>query len=611
MPPPSEATTNLELILHHLLPLLLLSSLSVKAFVGRWHLLRSKLTHLQASLSQLSSSLASSSSPAASQEQNEEEEEIENQNPLLRDHLLPNILSTLETIHSLSEQCRDHPPSGKLLMQSNLDIASSSLSLHLRHLDLLLNSGVLCSSSSNAASNNPTAIVLPQPGPSASRDELAFYVRDLFARLQIGGPDFKKKALESLLQLLRDDDDAESAKNSVVVAAEGDVACLIHLLDSHGHPLFVREQAVHAISVLASASDSSRKAVFEEGALGPLLRLLETGSAAVKEKAAAAVEAITSDPENAWAVSAYGGIRALIEACRSGSPAVQAHSSGALRNAAAVEDIRRALEEEGAIPVLVDLLDSSGHGGGRSSSGNAAHCLWLMASSGEDFRQAIVQEGGLQRLLQLLQEAPNPETIEHALRAIYALSASASTARALSSSPSAGGFLPQLAELIRQGGSAGLQHISASLICNLSLADERKRELAGCMGALVKMMESPLQKSAALGTQEVAARALVLLLSVRSNRKEFAREEKNVLKLVQMLDPRRNEGGMCKSYPVSVAAALTAGGGGGCRKRLVAAGACQHLQVLADMDVAGARKVMQRLAGSRFKNIFFTRAWRE
>lgn len=42
-----------------------------------------------------------------------------------------------------------------------------------------------------------------------------------------------------------------------------------------------------------------------------------------------------------------------------------------------------------------------------------------------------------------------------------------------------------------------------------------------------------MMKSAAVGTQEVAARALVLLLSVRSNRKEFTREEKNVLKLVQ------------------------------------------------------------------------------
>ncbi|XXG82501.1 hypothetical protein AAC387_Pa10g0433 [Persea americana] len=58
-------------------------------------------------------------------------------------------------------------------------------------------------------------------------------------------------------------------------------------------------------------------------------------------------------------------------------------------------------------------------------------------------------------LLPLLQEAPNPETIEHVLWAIYALSASAyaKTASALSSSPSAAGFLPQLAELMRQGGS--------------------------------------------------------------------------------------------------------------------------------------------------------------
>ncbi|KAJ8625586.1 hypothetical protein MRB53_034116 [Persea americana] len=96
------------------------------------------------------------------------------------------------------------------------------------------------------------------------------------------------------------------------------------------------------------------------------------------------------------------------------------------------------------------------------------------------------------------QEAPNPETIEHALWAIYALSTS--TTRALSSSPSAAEFLPQLAELIRQGGSTELQHISVSLICNLSLADKRKRVLARCMGTLVKMTESPLQKSTAVGT---------------------------------------------------------------------------------------------------------------
>lgn len=567
-PPPSE---TLDLILHHLLPLLLLSSLSVKTFLGRWQLLRSKLSHLQASLSQVQ--LSSSSSAA--------------DNPLLQ-HLLPSLLSTLHTIQSLSDQCRDVSlPVGKLLTQSNLDMAASALSLHLRDLDLLLRSGVL---------HNPNpagAIVLPHPAPSASREEIALYVRDLFARLQIGGSDFKIKALDSLIHLLRDD-----PKHSSIVASEGDIPCLIRLLDRESSA--IREQAVLAVSILASASDSSRRAIFDEGGLGPLLRLLDAASTPVKEHATAAVEAITADPENAWAVSAYGGIPALIDACRSGSPAIRAYASGVLTNVVTVEDIRTSMVEEGAIPVLVDLLlvDSS-------CSRNAAHCLWITASSGDEPREMIIREGGVQKLLQLLQEPPNPETIEHALRAIFSLSASPTTARVLSSSQP---FLTQLTELIKQG-SVVLQHMASSLICNLSLSDESKRSIAGCMGALVKLMEFPSSKPVGLGLQEVAARALVSLLAVRANRKEFVRDEKNVLRLVQMLDPRSEN--VPKKYPVSVAAALTAGGGNGCRKRLVAAGACLHLQVLVDMDVVGSKKVLQRLAGSRLKNIFTRTLMRE
>ncbi|KAL6012110.1 hypothetical protein ACLOJK_002586 [Asimina triloba] len=49
--------------------------------------------------------------------------------------------------------------------------------------------------------------------------------------------------------------------------------------------------------MLATTSDSSKKCVFE-GGLEPLLRLPETGSMAVKEKAATAIEAIITDPEN-------------------------------------------------------------------------------------------------------------------------------------------------------------------------------------------------------------------------------------------------------------------------------------------------------------------------
>ncbi|XP_077217122.1 ARM repeat superfamily protein [Tasmannia lanceolata] len=562
---PTNPSQTLDLILN-LLPLLLLNTLTIKSFLTRFQTLRSKLTHLNTSLSQISSTPHFSS------------------NPLLLE-LLPNLLSTLQNIQTLSNLCNN--PSfngGKLLTQSNLDIASSSLSLHLHDLDLLLKSGVL---------HQSNAIVLSQPGPNSSKEDLSFFIKDLFARIQIGGIEFKKKALDSLLVLLKEDD-----KNSVLVAESSDnnnnIGYLIHLLDANNHSL-IRELAVFAISILSIASDFSRKAVFEEGGLGPLLRILESGSSVVKEKAGAAIEAITEDPENAWAVSAYGGVNALIEALRSGSPATRKHASGALKNVAGVEEIRSTMVEEGAVSVLIDVLGTGG-----PAEGNAAHCLWILASAGEDFRVLIVKEGGLQRLLQLIQEPPNPETLEHVLRTIYALSDSLLTARALSSSL---GFLSQLAELIRQGNSI-IQQISVSLLCNLSLNETSKRAISGCMGSLIKMLEF----SKPIELQDHVARVLVSLLLVRGNRRDFSRDEKSLSRLVHMLDPK-NEG-VCKKFPILLVSALAAGSGHGCRKRLVAAGVCQHLQMLADMEVAGAKKALQKLAGNRLKNIF-GRTWRE
>ncbi|XP_065873330.1 uncharacterized protein [Euphorbia lathyris] len=565
-PPPSDQPpqTFLDLITS-VLSLLLISSLTVRSFIGRWQVIRTKLTSLQSSLSLLSDS------PHWSQ------------NPLLHT-LLPSVLSTLQRLHSLSQQCGlSSFPAGKLLFQSDLDMASSALSNHLHDFDLLLKSGVLYQSN---------AIVLSHPGPSSGKDELAFFVRDLFTRLQIGGVEFKKKALDSLIQILNDDE-----KSASLVSKEANVGYLINLLDSN-HQRLIQEQAVMAVSILASASDEARKIVFEEGGLGPLLRILDTGSMPLKEKAAIAVEAITADPENGWAISAYGGVAVLIEACRSGSEATRTHAVGAIRNVAAVEDIKMALAEEGAVPVLVHLLVSSTTTS--SAHEKAAHCVAILASSGEYFRTLIIQERGVQRLMDLIQSLPNSNTIEHVLRAISSLSVLDSVARILSSSTL---FLIRLADFIKQG-SLILQQISVSLVASLTISDGNKRAISGCLGPLVKLMELP--KPA--GLQEAATVALVSLLTVRSNRKELVRDEKSVMKLVQMLEPKHEL--VVKKFPVMVVAALVSGGSGECRKRLLAAGAYQHLQNLAEMDVAGAKKALQRLAGNKLKKIF-SRTWRE
>ncbi|CAI0550988.1 unnamed protein product [Linum tenue] len=563
-PPPPQ--TLLDLI-NGVLSLLLVSSLSVRSFIGRWQVVRSKLISLQSSLASLSDS------PHWSQ------------NPLLHT-LLPNLLSTLQRLHALSAQCNDLSasafPGGKLLFQSDLDIASSTLSSLLHDLDLLLRSGVL---------HQSNAIVLSQPGPGSEKEELVFFIRDLFTRLQIGGVEFKKKALESLLEILSDDE-----KSAALVANEGNIGYLISLLDLHHQPT-IRDCAVLAVSILASsASDESRKIVFEEGGLGPLLRVVESSSMMLKEKAAVAVEAITADADNGWAVAAYGGVAVLIEACRSGSLATQAHSVGAIRNVAAVDDIKMALVEEGAVPVLVNLLVS----GTASAQEKAAHCLSILAGSGEYFRSLIIQERGLQRLMHLIQDLSSSETVEHVLRAITSLAASESISRILSSSTA---FVVRLGELI-QHGNLKLQQLSASLLSHICPSDGNKRAIGSCMSSLVKLMESP--KPA--GLQESASDALVSLLAVKTNRKELVRDEKSVMRLVQMLDPKYEA--VAKKFPMMVVTALLSGGSGGCRKRLVAAGAYPQLQRLTEMEVAGAKKALQRLAGNRLKSIF-SRTWRE
>ena len=135
-------------------------------------------------------------------------------------------------------------------MQSDLDMATGWLSKQIHDIDLLLRSGALRQSNT---------IVLSQPGPGSAKEDLVIFVRDLFTRLQIGGIEFKKKAMESLLQLLTED-----VKASTVVSKQGNISYLIHLLDLNAHAS-IQEQAVTAVSILASTSEQSRKCVFEEG----------------------------------------------------------------------------------------------------------------------------------------------------------------------------------------------------------------------------------------------------------------------------------------------------------------------------------------------------------
>ncbi|KAL4581363.1 hypothetical protein LXL04_017577 [Taraxacum kok-saghyz] len=517
-----------------LISVLLPASSSVKSFQARWQVIRSKLAVLKSSLAGISESTHWSEN-------------------LLLGTLLSDLLSTLCRIKTLCDQCSDSScRAGKLLMQSDLDMAAGWLSKQLDDLDLLVRSGVLCHS---------TAIVLSQPAPGSSAEDLGFFVRDLFTRLQIGGVEFKRKAMDCLLQLLIEDE-----KAVIIVANEGNIRYLIRLLDVNNHC----EQAVSAVSILACASEQSRKTVFEEGGLGPLLRILESGSIQLKEKASIAVEAITGDIDNAWAITAYGGVPILLDVCRSGALTAQSHAIGAITNVAAVEDVRAYLCEETAVAVMVQLLVS----GSAAAQEKAANCIAIVASSSKYFRTLLIQEKGLESLLHLLHRSSNPDTLEYVLRTIHSLSTSDSVCRLLSASTT---FITQITEFIEQGNSA-LQQLSTSILANLSISDCNKRGVAGCMGSLVKLMESVKP----VGLQEAAMEALTSLLTVKQNRDYFAKDEKSMMRLVHMLDPLIET--IPKKFAVAVVHALMAGGNNTCRRKLTEAGAYCYLQRLSEME---------------------------
>ncbi|KAM0885754.1 hypothetical protein ACQ4PT_030154 [Festuca glaucescens] len=573
-PPPPAAADALPQILHALLPPLLLAAASANALHSRWRALHGTLLALQ-------SSLASAPAPAAG-------------HPLFAD-LVASLLPALRSLHALSARCQDPAlPGGRLRLQSDLDIAASSLSLLLHDLSLLLRSGLL---SVDSSASSPNAIVLQVPAAAASRADKSLFIRDAFARLQIGGLDLKLKALASLLELLGNNATAEAAN---IVATDGDVAALLRMLDASAHSA-LRDRAAAVVALLVTVCAASRKVVFDEGGLGPLLRVLDSGSVpATREHAVVAVEAITADAGSAWAVSAYGGVSILINACRpgSGSLAMQALAVAALKNVISIDDVRAALVEEGGLPVLVDLLAS----GSTDTQKSAALCLLSIASFGDlEMKQQIVQDGALPPLLQALHITTDLDLQNSVLHAIHKLAAVPPAARTLCSSPL---FFAQLTDLMRRGGSVLLQQMAADMVADLApgVSDDTKRCMAPCVGTLVKMME--VAKPASV--QESAGRALLALMTLKSNRKEFVRDEKNLTRLVQMLDPRNEE--IDKKYPVSILLALAMGGGNGTRRRLADSGACQHLQKLADAEVPCAKKALQRISSNRFKSLL-SRGW--
>ncbi|CAA7403670.1 unnamed protein product [Spirodela intermedia] len=535
---------------NRLLPIALERTRATKGFTGRWRTILSMLERLPPCLSRLSTH------PCFSK------------NVLCREQL-QSVCKTLTELIELASS--GNPPAiGKLQMQSDLDSLACKLDMSLRDCGLLIKTEVL------------GEVTLPPPEPEAAVAPGQPGARELLARLQIGHAEAKQRALDGLLETMKEDQ-----MSVISVLSRRGISALVQFLAATSPK--VREKAATAICSLAE-SVSCENLLLSEGALPPLIRLAETGTRVSKEKAVLSLQRLSMSADAARAIAAAAGIRPLIETFRSGEPHLQAPAAAALKNLSAIPEIRQNLADEGTITMMIDLLDGAYHASG--SKEHAAECLQNLTAGNDSLRRAVVSEGGLKSLLAYL-DGPSPPQ-EPAAAAVRNLVGCVATGDLLSM-----GLLPRLVHVLKAG-SAGAQQASAATVCKICARIEMKK-LAGEHGFLPPLIAMLAAKTS--GARESAAQALCCLMICPHNAGEVKKDPHSVPNLVHLLDPSACNS--AKKYAVGCLLVLSPSKR--CKKLMISYGAIGYLKKLCDMDVPGSKKLLDRLQRGKLRNLLFSR----
>ncbi|URE13576.1 Armadillo beta-catenin repeat family protein [Musa troglodytarum] len=537
-----------------LLGSLVSSPFSVRCFPRKWQLIRSKLEQLLSGLAAAADGNFLSGNSEV-------------------DLLLKSMLSTFNDLESLLLRCGDEScVGGKLLLRSDLDGVASRLGLHSDRLAELYASG-------NATHSR--AIVLTKPSSNASREDIRFYVRDLFSRLKIGDTSMRLQALASLREVLREHD--EYVRIVATDTADA-LSLLVSFLEHTDDGL--REKAAGVLSVIAEF-DSYKGLLVAAGAIAPLMPILEKGTELGRERAAGILRRLTENSDNGWSISAHGGITVLLKIC-SDAAACRKELIGLacqiLSNLGSAEEMRRFMVEEGAIPVLLQLSMSKEE----ESRIQAIECLHSMASADNGIRQIVVREGLIASITEFSSTAR-----EAALKATDLLHSADSLAVLMSS-----GFLDRALFFLKHG-DVSVQELvlkSISRLCELSEDYRKAMGDAGYMTELVSLLEA---KSA--GVREKAAETIHNMICAQRNRRRLIQDEHDVDRIMRALDLVEGNSATRK-HLLSVLKAVAESNSG--RRRIMASGCVHCLQRLAEADEVDARKVMKKLsARNRFRSI--------
>lgn len=480
-----------------------------------------------------------------------------------------------------------HYGGGKLRLRSDLDVVAGTLDALVARVDEVYASGAL---------TRARALVVSRPCAGASRDDVRFYVRDLFARLRVGGAEMRGEAAAALAEVLHDD---EKCVRVVVSDVADGVCVLVWLLECPD--ACVQEEVLEAVSVIAGF-EAYRGDLVVGGVIAPVIRVLDSAGdrPSAKERAARLLCKLTENSDNAWAVAAHGGVTALLNVCAdytaSGGELVCA-ACRVLRSLAGVDEIRKYMvAEAGAAPVLVSLCRGAAD---EAAQIQAMELLAAIASGDSSVREAVLQEGAVESLVSVLDPASprSSKAREVALRAIDALCLSSPP---LTSRLVAAGFLDRVLVFLRSG-DATLQHCALKAAHRLCHASEDTKKAMGDAGFMPELV-SILHAAKSLEARDMAAEALCAMVSVHRNRKRFVQEDRNVAQVLQLLGPDDEKLSPAKRFLLSTLMHLSDSTSG--RRKIMSSEHLRNLERLAETNVTDAKKIVKKLGGSKLRNIF-------
>ncbi|KAM0051965.1 putative armadillo-like helical protein [Helianthus debilis subsp. tardiflorus] len=458
-------------------------------------------------------------------------------------------------------------------MQSDLDIISEKFNAHVKS---------LCELSSSDCFS-PYAIVVSRPATSASKDDLKFYINDSFSRFKIGNIEMKKQALICFNEVIQEDD----RWLKIAMEVEGFVHVLVGFLSSKD--LAVQEEVLKSLDMICGF-ELYKGILVSIGVVASLIRVLECGSELSKSLSTRCLMKCTAESENAWSVSAHGGVTSLLRIsageCESSGELVGL-ACGVLKNLVGVDEIKRFVVEDGALQIFVNLVKS------RNEVSQISSMEFLQAITVGDqlVIDSIVNEGGIRVLVHVLdpKSSFSSKSRETSIRVIMSLCSDVTNLNSLVSY----GFMDHILHFVQDGDIAIQESCLKAAYWLSGISDAFKKAMgdAGFIQVIIKLIATkPIE------IRDLASKMLSNLVSIPKNRKRLVEDDQNVSLIMQSIDQE----GISTNRKLLLPIIMSLSGCNSGRKKILSSRYLKNIEKLADDQVSDARKILRNLSSNRF-----------